>query len=151
MPFPWFSFLGAFVFFGSLAVMDTWFRPGHAQIVIQSGDRTSSFYVDVAWSPEAQARGLMFRKDVDHASGMFFPSDKPRRVSLWMKDTYVPLDMLFLDARGRVVKVVRRASPMSLTKQDSGQFVYGVIEILGGVSEDLGISEGSFVKSIKFD
>lgn len=117
-----------------------------AALVVTGGDgRTHRFEVEVASSPAEQALGLMHRAAVPEGTGMLFDFGTPRLVSMWMKDTLVPLDMLFIDKAGRVVKVAARTVPLSLDVIDSGMPVRAVLELAGGTAARLGIGPGAVV------
>ncbi len=94
--------------------------------------------------PRAQ-QGLMFVRDLPESEGMIFPLEPPRLESMWMKNTYVELDMLFIDAGGRVVKIIERAHPLSLDTLSSGGPVSGVLELKGGLAAKLALRVGDKV------
>ncbi|MGL4234886.1 DUF192 domain-containing protein [Tabrizicola sp.] len=106
-------------------------------------DGRESFAVEVADDAEERARGLMFRTELAPASGMLFVYESPRRVGFWMKNTLIPLDMVFADATGTVTKVHSNAVPGDLTPIDGGEGVQFVLEINGGLAEKLGIGPGA--------
>lgn len=100
------------------------------------------FTVEVADTPEAQARGLMFRESLPRGAGMLFVYETPRRASFWMKNTHIPLDMIFADAAGRVTRVHAEARPRDETPIDGGPGVKLVLEINGGLAARIGIAPG---------
>mgnify|MGYP002654590906 CR=1 FL=1 len=102
-----------------------------------------SFAVEVADDGAERAQGLMFRESLDPAAGMLFVYETPRRAQFWMKNTLIPLDMIFADATGRVTRVHSRAIPGDLTPIDGGDGVAFVLEINGGLAEKLGITPGA--------
>ena len=106
-----------------------------------SGDR-HTFRVEVARTQEEWGRGLMFRYHLDDDAGMLFDLGQMRPISMWMKNTYIELDMLFLDETGTIVHIEHRAEPHSTTSRSPGQPVKGILELNGGVAETLGISVG---------
>jgi len=79
------------------------------------------------------------------SEGMIFPLEPPRVENMWMKNTYIELDMLFIDATGRVVKIIERAHPLSLETLSSGGPVSGVLELRGGLAAKLGLQAGDKV------
>src|SRR5690606_37667158 len=81
-----------------------------ASVEITSGERVHRFDVWVADTPERQAQGLMYVRDLDADSGMLFVHAAPREVSMWMKNTYIPLDMLFIDRCGRIVRIAHETT-----------------------------------------
>lgn len=102
-----------------------------------------SFAVELADDPEERALGLMFRESLDPAAGMLFIYESPRRAMFWMKNTLIPLDMIFADASGTVTRVHSNAVPGDLTGIDGGEGVVYVLEINGGLAERLGIAPGA--------
>jgi uncharacterized membrane protein (UPF0127 family) len=91
------------------------------------------------------AQGLMFVKSLRPDQAMIFVYDPPRHVAMWMKNTLIPLDMLFVDEYGCVVKVQRDARPGSLDTIQSGEPVELVVELAGGSTKSLGIGVGDRV------
>jgi uncharacterized protein len=102
-----------------------------------------TFAVELADDPEERARGLMFREAMDPAAGMLFVYESPRRAQFWMKNTLIPLDMIFADGTGLVTHVHSNAIPGDLTPIDGGPGVVFVLEINGGLAESLGIAPGA--------
>ena len=103
------------------------------------------FNVEVATDDATRARGLMFRRAIGADEGMLFLYDKPRAIQMWMKDTFVPLDMVFIGADGRVSHVHPLAEPLSEAVISSNGDVQGVLEIKGGLAAELGIGVGDKV------
>jgi uncharacterized protein len=103
----------------------------------------ASFSVEVADDSDERAKGLMFRDKMALSAGMLFVYDSPRRASFWMKNTLIPLDMVFADPAGRVTKVHANAVPGDLTSIDGGEGVQFILEINGGLAKRLGIAEGA--------
>lgn len=85
----------------------------------------------------------MFRDRMSKSAGMLFIYEKPQRVAFWMKNTLIPLDMIFIDSTGTVRRVHSRAIPGDLTAIPGGDGIIAVLEINGGLAEKLGISAGS--------
>lgn len=112
---------------------------------IRSGDRNHDFTVEVARSAEEQARGLMFRESLAPDAGMLFPFAPPRPASFWMKDTLIPLDMIFVRADGSIARIAVNTVPHSLDNVGVAEPVVAVLEIAGGRSIELGIGEGDRV------
>ena len=83
-------------------------------LTINSANGKHRFTVEVARTPEEQAQGLMFRKSVPPDRGMIFPYDPPVQVSFWMKNTLVPLDMVFIGPDGKIGRIAANTTPMSL-------------------------------------
>jgi uncharacterized membrane protein (UPF0127 family) len=97
--------------------------------------------VEVAATPEQQERGLMFVKSLAGDRGMIFPYDPPRDVSFWMKNTLIPLDIVFIRSDGTIVRITH-AKALDLSPLPSGEPVAAVLEIRGGRAAELGINEG---------
>jgi uncharacterized protein len=106
---------------------------------------TYSFHVWVADTPERAAQGLMFVSDLPESEGMVFPVEPPRVENMWMKNTYIELDMLFMDDQGRVTKIIQRAAPLSLRTLSSDTPVAAVLELKGGQAAKLGLRNGDSV------
>lgn len=102
-----------------------------------------SFAVEVADDGAERSLGLMNRESMDLSAGMLFVYEQPRRAQFWMKNTLIPLDMIFADATGRVTRVHSNAIPGDLTPIDGGQGVKFILEINGGLAARLGIAEGA--------
>ena len=114
-------------------------------LTIRSGAKSHSFTVEVARTPDQQSRGLMYRPALGADDGMIFPFDPPRPASFWMKNTMIPLDMLFIRADGTIARVAANTVPYSLDPVEEGEPVIAVLEIAGGRSAQLGIAEGDHV------
>jgi hypothetical protein len=103
------------------------------------------FVVEVADNDDTRERGLMFRRHLAGDHGMLFDFKTPQEVAFWMKNTLIPLDMLFVDADGRVVRIARNAVPHDETPIPSGAPVLGVIEIAGSRAAQADIEPGDRV------
>jgi uncharacterized protein len=101
--------------------------------------------VEIARTPEEQARGLMFRETLPADGGMLFPMSPPRYASFWMKNTIIPLDMIFIRPDGSIARIEPETIPHSLTPITSGEPVAAVLELGGGRAVALGIAEGDRV------
>ncbi len=101
------------------------------------------FTVELADDGAERAQGLMFRESMPMSSGMLFVYEEPRRASFWMKNTLIPLDMIFADARGVVTRVHANAVPGDTTGIDGGDGVQFTLEINGGLAARMGIVEGA--------
>jgi len=112
---------------------------------IHTAKAVRAFRVEVARTPEEQSRGLMYRTALAPDAGMIFPFDPPRPASFWMRNTYIPLDMLFIRADGTIAVIAANTTPLSLAPVESGEPVAAVLEIAGGRSAALGIHEGDRV------
>jgi uncharacterized membrane protein (UPF0127 family) len=103
------------------------------------------FTVELAVTKAEQQRGLMFRKSLAPDRGMLFPYNPPQRAAFWMKNTLIPLDILYIAPDGRVLSIARNAVPHDETPLPSGGVVRGVLEIPGGRAAQLGILPGDRV------
>ena len=97
--------------------------------------------VEVAATEAEQERGLMFRKSLPQDGGMIFPMNPPRVASFWMKNTVIPLDMIFIRADGTIANIAEETVPYSLQPVYANEPVAAVLEIAGGKSAKLGIAE----------
>lgn len=105
-----------------------------------------AFSVELADTPEERGRGLMFREALPRGAGMLFVYERPQRASFWMKNTLIPLDMIFLDRAGRVTRVHSGAIPGDLTPIDGGEGVYAVLEINAELAGRYGIAPGTVMR-----
>lgn len=108
------------------------------------------FSIELAVTPREQARGLMWRQQLAPDAGMLFVYPKPGQPAFWMKNTLIPLDMLFITPDGRVQHVHTRAIPGDLTPISGGAGVSAVLEIPGGRAAELGITAGDQVRHPAF-
>ncbi len=113
------------------------------QVELRWTDGQARFSVEVADDDAERGRGLMFRESLPRSAGMLFVYDSPRRATFWMKNTLIPLDMIFADASGRVRHVHANARPQDVTVIDGGEDVLFVLEINGGLAARLGIAPGA--------
>jgi uncharacterized protein len=112
---------------------------------------SESFAVEVADTSEERAQGLMFRETLDPSAGMLFVYESPRQVRFWMKDTLIPLDMVFADPSGTVTRVHPNAVPLDETPIDGGTGVRFVLEINAGLAQRLGIEPGAVLRHPAID
>ncbi len=106
------------------------------------------FNVELALSPEERARGLMFRTEMADQNGMLFDFGQPRDVSMWMKNTFISLDMLFIDQKGKIVGIAKRAVPKSEAIISSPRPVRFVLELNGGLAEKYDFKVGDTVDGL---
>jgi uncharacterized membrane protein (UPF0127 family) len=116
---------------------------GTLEIASKSG--VHAFAVELAVTDEERAKGLMFRKEVPEGRGMLFDFKHEQPVSMWMKNTYVSLDMLFIRDDGRIARIAERTEPMSERIIASGVPVRAVLEVVAGTARKLGIAPGDRV------
>ena len=112
---------------------------------VRSANGTHKFLVEVAETPEEQATGLMNRPSLDPDRGMIFPYAPPQDVAFWMKNTLIPLDMIFIRADGTIARIEENAVPLSLEPVPSMEPISAVLEINGGRASELGIKAGDKV------
>ncbi len=117
--------------------------PERIEILAGQGRRT--FSIEIADDLDEQARGLMFRPALPADAGMLFVYETPRPANFWMRNTMIPLDMIFIDDSGRVESIAERADPYSERVSSSEGDVRAVLEINGGLSRSLGIGPGDQV------
>ncbi len=143
------SFLSAF--WGALVL---WAGRGAAQpplafnrtsLVIENGKGRHKFDVDLALTDVQQSRGLMFRRKMAPDAGMLFDYKYPQVITMWMKNTLIPLDMVFIAADGRISHIAQRTVPYSQTVISSRGRARAVLEINGGTAQRLGIKPGDKV------
>ena len=103
------------------------------------------FGVEMAVTPEEQRTGLMYRRELPEKQGMLFDFQREQPTSFWMKNTYVPLDMIFIRADGRILRIAENTVPLSETLVSSGGPVRAVLEVIGGTAKKLGIAAGDRV------
>ncbi|MFT4014035.1 MAG: DUF192 domain-containing protein [Paracoccus sp. (in: a-proteobacteria)] len=120
--------------------------------IFTGGKKSVAVSVEIADNPEERARGLMFRRDLRAGSGMLFIYEQPQPVSFWMRNTYIPLDMIFIDARGEVRYVHPNARPMDersipgAAVGDPAPERLMVVEVAGGDAARLGIHPGMVLR-----
>jgi uncharacterized membrane protein (UPF0127 family) len=123
------------------------FQFPQARLTIRSpGGHAVRFQVWVADTPLREQQGLMFVRDLDEHGGMLFRFPAPQRIPMWMKNTYIPLDMLFLDTQGRVDYIAAETRPLSLDLIQPPRPEVSVLEIKGGAAARLGIHVGDVVQ-----
>jgi hypothetical protein len=107
-----------------------------------AGGSVASFHVELATTISQRRRGLMYRDTMKEEWGMLFvyPDEAPR--SFWMKNTYLPLDMVFMGADGRVVKIIESATPRTTTPRPSEKPARFVLELTGGRADEVGLRTG---------
>ena len=113
-------------------------------LTIRSKSGFHQFTVEVAGTAEEQERGLMFRKSLGPDRGMIFPYEPPQDVAFWMKNTLIPLDIIYIRSDGTIARITN-AEAMNLTPLPSGEPIGAVLEIRGGRAAELGIKEGDAV------
>jgi hypothetical protein len=116
---------------------------GTLEIVTRSGVRP--FSIELAVTDEERAKGLMFRKEIAEGYGMLFDFKQDQMVTMWMKNTYVSLDMIFIRADGRILRIAENTEPMSTKIISSGGLAKAVLEVVAGTAQKYGIQPGDRV------
>jgi uncharacterized membrane protein (UPF0127 family) len=112
------------------------------RLEIKTKSASLNFSVQVADTPDEQELGLMNRSHMASASGMLFAFTAPKRAQFWMKNTLIPLDMLFANQNGQIMRVHENAIPQDLSVIDGGAGVQFVLEINGGLARRMGVQAG---------
>ena len=115
-----------------------------------SSNKEVAFTSEVAQTIDQKAKGLMFRRSLDDQAGMLFPYDKPQEITMWMRNTYIPLDMLFIRADGTIHRIESMTEPFSEATIASQGDVVAVLELNGGAAGRLGIKAGDVVRHRAF-
>ena len=121
-----------------------------SEVVIEGGGESHGFRVELAATPSHRAQGLMYREALADSEGMLFLFDEVAPVVMWMKNTFISLDMLFVDESGKIVNIAHSTTPLSLTRIPSRYPVLAVLEIRGGLSRELGIKVGDRLRHEAF-
>src|SRR3954453_19252113 len=116
-----------------------------ADLTIETAGGPRKFHVELATSPPQLEQGLMFRRTLAPDAGMLFDFKTPSPVSMWMKNTFIPLDMVFIDNKGRILNIAERTVPHSLDPVAAAGPARAVLEINGGTAARLGIKPGDRV------
>jgi uncharacterized membrane protein (UPF0127 family) len=120
------------------------------RVELVTGSGVHVLNVEIASTPEMQALGLMYRTSLPDTKGMLFPHKEPRELTMWMRNTYIPLDMVFIRADGTVHRIEARTEPLSDRVISSNGPVSAVLEIAGGNAERLGLKPGDKVRHSLF-
>jgi uncharacterized protein len=118
-----------------------------AKLAIQTAKAKHDFTIELALSDRQQMQGLMFRRTMPPDAGMLFDYRTPTQITMWMKNTFIPLDMIFIGADGRIVHIAERAVPHSEEIIPSVKPARAVLEVNGGTAQRLGIKVGDLVLS----
>ena len=126
------------------ATADVVFENGN--LTVESAGAEHVFAIEIADSFEETSQGLMFRESIPKDYGMLFDFGTPREPQMWMKNTLIPLDMLFLDENGVIVAIAENAQPHSLRRISPGMPVKAVFEVNGGLTTELEIAPGDIIR-----
>ena len=119
--------------------------PTERLVIATRDNRRVEFNVEMALTPEQQMVGLMFRTALADNEGMIFDWGAPRESAMWMRNTLIPLDMVFIAADGRIHRVAERTVPLSLATVESRGPVRATLELAGGAAERLNLRVGDRV------
>ena len=129
----------------SAAAQETF--PSEKLEIVSSAGKTHTFLIEVASTDGQRQQGLMFRKSMGDDRGMLFDFKEDRDVMMWMKNTFIPLDMLFISKSGKITHIHPNAVPHSEDIISSNGSVRYVLELNGGAAKKLGIAVGDTVKA----
>ena len=113
------------------------------EIVTKNGVQV--FSVEMATTEQEKETGLMYRKELPDGKGMLFDFSPEQQISMWMKNTYIPLDMIFIRADGRILRIAENTEPQSTRIIPSGGLAKGVLEVIAGTAKKYGIQPGDRV------
>jgi len=113
------------------------------EIVTKTGVQV--FSVEMATTEQEKETGLMYRKELADGKGMLFDFSPEQPISMWMKNTYIPLDMIFIRADGRILRIAENTEPLSTKIISSGGPAKGVLEVIAGTARKYGIQPGDRV------
>jgi uncharacterized protein len=113
------------------------------EIATKSGVQV--FSVEMATTEEEKQIGLMHRKELPDGKGMLFDFSPEQQISMWMKNTYISLDMIFIRADGRILRIAENTEPLSTKIISSGGLAKGVLEVIAGTAQKYGIQPGDRV------
>lgn len=144
--FRWIAFiLFAFLFASPLQALE------RQTLEIATANGVHAFSVELAANDADRSKGLMFRRELPEGQGMLFDFHQEQNVSFWMQNTYISLDMIFIRADGRILRIAENTEPLSTRLVPSGGPVRAVLEVIAGTSRKLGIAPGDRVASPIFD
>jgi uncharacterized membrane protein (UPF0127 family) len=139
-----------FVPLSAVAQQDAVFPKATLEIETRSGAR-HKFQVEMAETDPLRQRGLMFRNEMAPDAGMLFTYKRDRVISMWMANTYLSLDMLFIESNGRISRIVENTIPLSRETISSRKRARGILELNAGTARRLGLSVGDIVLHERFE
>ncbi len=140
------QFLILFVTSLLLSAPGTAYAGGQGDLIVETRDGPVKFTVEYAITPEEKSKGLMFRKSLPQKTGMLFIYQKPRQITMWMKNTPLSLDMFFINKKGVIRYIEEKTQPNSTRQIHSGGRILAVLELAAGTAENYGIRVGDTVK-----
>jgi uncharacterized protein len=132
----------------TLALLIPWgagYAAGTGTLVLKTASGDHNFNIEVATTDQERALGLMFRRSLPENAGMLFIYDPPQPATMWMKNTFIPLDMVFISAHGEVHRIESNTEPFSTTIIPSEGDVAGVLELNAGEAGKIGLKPGDKV------
>lgn len=126
-------------------------QPSETVAIIESDEARHRFNIEYVVEYEELMRGLMHRTELAQDAGMLFDFQEPKPISMWMKNTLIPLDMAFIDENGVIITIAENTTPLSLESIPSGGPILGVLEVNGGLLRELGVKVGDKVRHPMFD
>ncbi|MBT6037399.1 MAG: DUF192 domain-containing protein [Kordiimonadaceae bacterium] len=121
------------------------------ELSIKTENTVYDFQIELALDDSHRQYGMMFRNNMDDMSGMLFVYDEKRRLSMWMKNTFISLDILFIGDDGKIMRIAHSRQPRSLSLIRSGSEAKAVLELKGGIAKSLGIAEGDVIIHSTFE
>lgn len=115
------------------------------ELSIKTADNYYDFDIELALDDSHRQYGLMFRTELPEMNGMLFVYDRRRELSMWMRNTFIPLDILFIDDEGKIMNIAENCQPRSLSLIRSEGRAKAVLEVNGGLTEKLGIKVGDVI------
>ncbi len=115
---------------------------GEPEVILRHNGQEVHVKVELARSEPERERGLMFRQKLEPGRGMLFLFERPEKLKFWMKNTYIPLDMIFIDAQKRVIYVEENAEPLTLNPRGPDEDAQYVLEVPGGWARAHGVGPG---------
>ena len=117
----------------------------NSSLTIQTKDSEYIFNIEIAITEKERSRGLMYRKELKQTEGMLFLYPKKQIIKMWMKNTLIPLDMIFINKSGKIIDIFKMTIPKDLTPIGPDVKLKGVLEINGGLTSYLNINKGDFI------
>ena len=116
-----------------------------SSLTIQTKDSEYIFNIEIAVTEKERSRGLMYRKELKQTEGMLFLYPEKQIIKMWMKNTLIPLDMIFINNNGKIIDIFKMTIPKDLTPIGPDVKLKGVLEINGGLTSYLNINKGDFI------
>ena len=138
------------IFAACVAAAPVWGDCADDRLTIKGGFGQATFSIQIADDAQERAQGLMFVEEMGLLEGMLFIYEQPQSVSFWMKNTLIPLDMIFAAPTGEIMRIHQNAVPGDLTPIPGGDGIQMVLEINGGLAARLGIAEGDTMQHPSF-